>query len=908
MKSPRLFILCQSMPNHYNVSIRITCLTLLALFGSLCSTAQPARVISINDHWQFIRAADTINGRWMPVTIPHSWNTSDVMDDEPGYYRGKGWYKRKLTIPASSKGKEVSLRFEAASQVATLFVNGRQVAHHTGGYNAFQVSISAFLHYDSAVNNNEVVVLVDNSYNEHIAPLTADFTFFGGIYRDVWLVTANPVHFLPDEVFGGTGYKVDVTNVESGTAAVKVISNLRNKSKGKVKLQLTTVVYDMEGRKISSSQAGISMNPSAVHLVTQQLPSVRSPHLWSTTDPYLYTATTTITDARTREILDERTTAVGFRWFSFDAARGFFLNGKPLKLVGASRHQDRPGLGNAVPDALAREDVELLKKMGGNFLRVAHYPQDQSILDACDKLGILTSVEIPLVNEITESEEFTSNSLMMLVEMIRQNYQHPSVVIWCYMNEILLKPHFNNDKPRQKVYFENILKLAKSLDSLTRVEDPSRPTMIANHGDFDRYNSTGLTSVPDIIGWNLYSGWYGGELKNFPAFLDKHHELLPGKPLIVSEYGADADPRIHSFNPVRFDKSIEYATLFHQYYLDEMLKRPFVAGAFVWNLADFNSETREETMPHINNKGLLRWDRKPKAPYYYYMSKLVDKPLVKISSDEWKLRTGVADSGALTCTQPLQAMTNLDSLELLVNGKSIGWKKAEAGIVHWALPYTNGLNRVLVRGQYNNNWIEDNAEIDFRLQPYRLDDQRIPFRSINVLLGAKRYYTDEVKNELWMPDQGYRAGSWGSIGGKPFNQSGNNRMPYGSDKNIINTENDPVYQTQQTGIDSYRFDLPDGNYELVMHFAELRGVAGSNLVYNLSETTKKDEKVERVFDVYVNEMRVLESFNIAAQYGSAAAVEIKQNVSLHNGKGLVIRFKALAGEAVLNAIEVRKLY
>ncbi|MEI9956219.1 MAG: glycoside hydrolase family 2 TIM barrel-domain containing protein [Ferruginibacter sp.] len=224
------------------------------------------------------------------------------------------------------------------------------------------------------------------------------------------------------------------------------------------------------------------------------------------------------------------------------------------------------------------------------------------------------------MNEITESEAFYQNCKNMQVEMIRQNYNHPSIIIWCYMNEILLKPHFTNDKERQKIYFAAITKLAQSLDSITRKEDPYRYTMIANHADFTKYNDNKLTTIAMITGWNLYSGWYSAKQEDFPAFLDRHHEKLPNQPFMITEYGADADNRIRSVAPLRFDKSVEYTTKFHQFYITEIMKRPFVAGSVVWNLADFNSETRTETMPHINNKGLLTWDRIPKDPYYLYQA------------------------------------------------------------------------------------------------------------------------------------------------------------------------------------------------------------------------------------------------------------------------------------------------
>ncbi|MGB8193622.1 MAG: glycoside hydrolase family 2 TIM barrel-domain containing protein, partial [Chitinophagaceae bacterium] len=577
-----------------------------------------------------------------------------------------------------------------------------------------------------------------------------------------------------------------------------------------------------------------------------------------------------------------------------------------LKLVGVSRHQDRPGMGNAVPDALALEDIEWLKKMGGNFLRVAHYPQDPVVLQACDRLGILASVEIPVVNEITESDSFYNNCERMQVEMIRQNYNHPSVIMWCYMNEVLLRPHFNNDKERQKIYIGNITKLAKRLENTTRREDPYRYTMIAHHGDFDKYKNAELTDIPMVVGWNLYSGWYGGDISNFPEFLDKHHQQLPSKPMVVAEYGADADPRIRSLQPVRFDKSVEYTTRFHQYYMQEMMKRPFVAGAMIWNLADFNSEKREETMPHINNKGLLRADRIPKDPYYFYQSILTTAPFIKILSADWKIRSGIADSATNICYRPMQIAANLDSVELFVNEISFGWKKPANGLCEWSIPFRNGMNRMEAKGVKEKQSYLDQSIIEFRMQPYLLSDTVLRFQSLNVLLGADRYFTDTAE-QIWQPDQAYRKGSWGHVGGRAFKLANNNRLPYGSDKNILGTDNDPVYQTQQTGISNYRLDVPQGEYEITLHFAELES-ASKDLPYNLSPPPPPATIPERRFNVYVNNKLMLQNFDIAAQYGRARAVSKKIKLSVSDNQGIQIAFESIVGEPVLNAIQVKRVY
>lgn len=823
--------------------------------------------IPLNTDWQFTKDS---SAKWQPVSLPHTWNIEDVMDDVPSYYRGVGWYKKKLVLDKKLQDKTIYLFFEAANQEATVYVNGKAAGSHTGGYTAFNVNITSLLNWNG---ENELLVKVDNSFNANIPPLSADFTFYGGLYRQVSLVAVNPIHC--NAVF------ISTPVVTNSNAVVQVKADLSAKANG---FKLVTIIYDAAGNKVAAGGDRITIS---------------NPRLWSPEKPYLYKAVTRIISEK-GVVLDELTNPLGFRWFHFDAAKGFFLNGKPYKLVGTSRHQDYQGMGNAVPAELARKDVQLLKKMGGNFLRVAHYPQDPVVLKVCDSLGILASVEIPVVNEITESDSFYDNCLNMQLEMIRQSYNHPSVIIWCSMNEVLLRPHYNNDKEKQKIYFAAIAKLAKRLDSLTRKEDPYRYTMIAYHGDYNRYREVGLIDIPMIAGWNLYSGWYGATISEFPVFLDKFHKDYPAMPMVVSEYGADADPRIRSVQPVRFDKSVEYTTKFHQYYMNEMMKRPFVAAAMIWNLADFNSETRTESMPHINNKGLLTWDRTPKDPYYYYQAVLLKTPFIKILGTQ--PAEGLADSSKSFCLRSLQVASNAKSLELFFNGRSAGKQNVENGLCEWKVPFVHGNNIVEVKGIKDGKLYTDKSIIPFCVQPYKFDDSKA-VRPMNILLGANRYFTDE-QQQVWIPDQEYREGSWGHVGGKAFKITGNNRLPYGTDKSIAGTNDDPVYQTQQIGIEKYRLDLPAGEYEITLHFAELVGGRIKELAYNLPGNERIEPNGERIFNVYVNGKLVLDSFNISSEYGAATAITKTIRLNVDDKDGVEIYFQPIQGEPVLNAIQV----
>ncbi|ARS39446.1 hypothetical protein CA265_07185 [Sphingobacteriaceae bacterium GW460-11-11-14-LB5] len=872
-------------------------LLLIAAITGLSTYAQDAgrKTISLNDQWEFNKE----NGPVEKVNIPHTWNDKDVLDDVPGYYRGLGIYKRKLKLDESAKGKAIFLVFNSVAQEAEVLVNGKSAGKHIGSYTRFIVPISSFLNFKDDV----IEVRANNRFNEDIPPLTADFTFFGGLYRNVTLLMTNPLHFSQKEN-GSSGVFITTPQVSASTASVQVKSSVDNTATTSQKVQVMTTIFDANGKMVTSQNTTANVNKGGNTVVIQDIKAIQKPQLWSPENPYLYRLVTKIIDPKTKSVIDQVSNPLGFRWFKFDADKGFFLNDQPVKIIGASRHQDYENRGNATPDALQIKDIELLKAMGGNFLRVAHYPQDPQILEACDRLGILASVEIPVVNTITESEAFTTNCLNMQTEMIKQNFNHPSIIIWAYMNEILLRLKFSNDKPRQQIYFDHVRELAQKLDSLTRKLDPSRYTLLVNHGAWDIYNKVGLTKIPMIVGWNLYSGWYSGVPEDFAKFLDRHHKELPHTPFMVTEFGADADPRIRSFSPIRFDKSVEYGIKFNQVYLSAMRSRPFVAGGQAWNLADFNSETREETMPHINNKGLLTIGREPKDTYFLYQAYLLGKPFIKITSAQWKDRTGIADSATLTSTQPIQVATNLKSAELFLNGKSLGLKEAVDHIIDWQVPFVNGKNQLrVVAGDQN-----DQADIHFQLQPFKFNDADIPFKNINILLGSKRFYIDEKEQQLWMPDQPYKTGAWGWIGGEPYKGT-NNRITYGSDKNILGTDNDPVYQTQQVGIKQFKFDVPDGEYELALHFAELvGGETKEALAYNLDNNHKKEIEEQRIFDVSVNGILLMSKVNLASNFGYTTAVKKTTRITVQNGKGILIEFKAIEGKAVLNAVQLRKIY
>lgn len=871
-------------------------------FACFSAFAQSRTVVNIDQNWQFTkdqyRPGDKDQSpKWENISLPHTWNKQDVTDDEPGYYRAACWYRKTLKLDNSYRYKKLFLYFNGANQETEVYVNGKLAGKHIGGYTRFCFEVSKLMKPGA---ENEIAVKVDNKFNEDIPPLTADFTFYGGIYRDVFLIATSGLHFDLDNA--ANGIFITTPAVSAASASVKIAGNVVCERTA-APTYVLTLMQDQTGKIIAQTKTTIG-NDLAVFHFTQVIPKISMPHLWSPDDPYLYKVTSRII-AQNGKVIDEVSNPLGFRWFKFDSDKGFFLNDRHIKLIGANRHQDWPGLGNAIPVSYHVKDMELLKQMGGNFIRISHYPQDPAVLEACDRLGIVASVEIPVVNTITESDAFTRNCENMQVEMMRQNFNHPALVIWAYMNEILLVPKFNNDKPRQQEYFANVRKLTRKLDSLTRSEDPSRYTMISMHGDYNRYKNAGLIDIPMITGWNLYNGWYGGKLSDFGPALDKAHAEYPQKPIIVTEYGADADERIRATTPQRFDKSVDYSVDFHKVYLKAIEDRDFVTGGAIWNLVDFNSEGRSETTPHVNSKGLLTQYRKPKDVYRFYEANLAKKPYLEIS--DWINRAGVADSANHNvCTQPLMVFSDAKEMTLKVNGATIGKKATEEGVAVYNISFKDGLNKVETSAVINGKTVTDIRTINFDLIPYDLKSAKADL-NINVILGTKRFYEDRF-HKVWLAASAYRTGSFGYIGGEPYAMKGSSRQSYGTDRNILKTEDDPIYQTQQVGINAFKFDVPDGKYELTLHFAELTTDKGKEgLAYNLDKGATAEQAQQRAFDVMVNDKTVMQNFNPAAKYGGVTAGYETTTVTVNNGKGITVNFTPVKGEAILNAVQLKRL-
>lgn len=873
--------------------------------------AQQRVVYTINDGWKFTKGSPfeaqltgCDDSSWETVNIPHTWNDKDADDETPGFYRGPVWYRKQLFIDKSQEGRQAVIYFEGANQEVRFYLNGQFVGEHKGGYTRFCFDITSHLRYGQ---ENLFAIYVNNVYNPNIPPLSADFTFFGGIYRDVYLQFMNPVHIATND-YASSGVYIRTPEVSNSAASVEITTLLTNDMPQATEIRVENIICDADGKEVKKTQAEVKLAAGETKTDISKKIKIDSPRLWDIDDPYRYMVYTRILDKRKGTLLDEVVNPLGLRWFKFDSEKGFFLNGKGRKLIGTARHQDYFQKGNALCDELHVQDVLLLKEMGGNYLRVSHYPQDPVIMEMCDKLGIVTSVEIPVVNAVTETEEFLHNSVEMAKEMVRQDFNRPSVMIWGYMNEIFLRRPYTEGKQLED-YYRFTEKVARALEATIREEDPSRYTMMAYHNMPQYYEDAHLTEIPMIQGWNLYQGWYEPDINEFQRLLDRAHKVYKGKVLMVTEYGPGVDPRVHSYQPERFDFSQEYGLVYHKHYLNEMMKRPFIAGSSLWNLNDFYSESRVDAVPHVNNKGVVGLNREKKDVYWFYKTALSRRPILVIGNREWKSRGGVVNTAQKECIQSVPVFSNAEEVELFVNNKSLGKKKIEDNYALFDVPFVSGENLLEAVAVTGDNKLRDMLRVQFQLVGSQLKDEAVPFTELNVMLGSPRYFEDRAANVAWIPEQEYKPGSWGFIGGTSYRRQTGFGTMLGSDIDIHGTDMNPIFQTQRVGIKSFKADVPNGEYSVYLHWAELESDKEREaLVYNLGADSEQTFAGNRSFGISINGTTVSDDFNVARDYGYARAVIKKFVITVKDGKGVSVDFHKKEGEPILNAIRIYRNY
>ena len=872
-------------------------LLLLCLFMAPAALYGQRIQRSINESWAFRHGngAESIT-----VNLPHTWNDKDAADEVPGYYRGLGKYVRTVNIPEATGKNSIFLHFEGANQVTRVKVNGQNVGEHIGGYSAFCFDITdAVTHGD-----NLFEIEVDNSHNPDVPPLSADFTFFGGIYRDLSLIITPKVH-LSTTHYATSGVYIDTADEDKETSKVRIRTFLSNDSEKTQTATLSHDIFSPAGEKVASYSKKIKIGARTENLCAEASMTVASPALWSTGSPNVYRV---VTRLEYDGGADGTTEHFGFRWFNFDPKKGFFLNGEHEKLIGTNRHQCYYGMGNALPDEMHERDVRMMKGMGSNFLRISHYPQDPIITQMCDRLGIVSSVEIPIVNAITMTPQFRDRCVEMIREMIWQDYNSPSVVMWAYMNEVMLRPPYDKkDETAKKEYMAYLYSIASDIEKTIRDLDPRRYTMLPCNSNADIYIEAGIAYLPKILGWNVYNGWYGRKFESLGVFMDKLPQLFPDQSIIISEYGADVDPRLHCFDPERFDFSCEFGLKFHKYYMKDILSREWLAGAAIWNLNDFYSEGRQDAVPRVNNKGITGLDRELKDTYHLYRAWLMKEPFIKIGCSTWKYRGGVVDAAGV-CRQSVEVYTNAPEVEMFIGGKSLGRKTVEDRFAEFEVPFTAGENRLMATADIDGISICDMMVTRFDAVPDKFADAT-DFVSMNVMLGSRRYFEDRDAQMVWIPEKEYSEGSWGYVGGSAYRARTRHGSLPASDLEIAGTSQDPIFQTQRVGIESFKADVPNGKYYVYLYFAEFESdTEHETLAYNLGNDIIRENSGARVFNVGINGTTVLDKFEIARECRAERAVIKKFTVNVTEGKGITIDFTPVSGKTTLNAVRIYRCF
>lgn len=570
------------------------------------------------------------------VDLPHTWNGLDGQDGGDDYYRGYGCYYRVFDRP---KGERVYIEFEAAALMAVVFINGKEVGTHKGGFSRFRFDITEKLHD----RDNRICVLVDNSIIPDVYPQRADFTFYGGIYRDVKIITVGKSHFDMD-YHGGSGVKVTSTPQDNG--ALVVVDAYISKPNPQYLLQFD--IRDMEGHCVASCSAVANKHVEVKFF----LPDAT---LWDGIDnPYMYSVDGLILCHN--DVVDEVSTSFGIRTFYVDPEKGFFLNGRSYPLRGVCRHQDRMNLGNALTDEMHLEDMALIQEVGANAIRLAHYQHSQVFYDACDKVGMVVWAEIPFITYISDDPGAYENSRNQLSELIVQNYNHPCIAFWGIENEITVLG-----------YSEVINDQLKGLNALAKEMDPTRLTTLANinmvPADYVH------NKITDVVGYNIYFGWYVEELPHNGQWLDDVHSIIKEKGLCISEYGCEGIISYHSETPKRMDYTEEYQALYHEYLLTVIEERPWLWGTFVWNMFDFGADLRcEGGVGGRNNKGLMTFDRKiRKDAFYIYKAYWSKEEFVHLCGKRYSVRP--------SNTTSIKVYANVSDVTLYIDGNEFGTQR-----------------------------------------------------------------------------------------------------------------------------------------------------------------------------------------------------------------------------------------
>lgn len=595
------------------------------------------RVELFNNNWDFKREGKEPE----VVNVPHTWNAVDGQDGGDDYFRGIGTYRKTFAKPKLNDNQRLYVEFRGVNSSSEVKINGKTVATHDGGYSTFRADLT-----DELQAENVLEVIADNKANDHVYPQRADFTFYGGIYRDVYLITVNAAHFDLD-YFGGNGLKITPT-VNGTNADIKLEAYVTGKA--------DSVTFTIPG--VGEASAPISYGSddaadgTACGYAVANI-AIENVHLWDgLEDPYCYDARAEL--IANGQITDEVDSYFGCRTYHVDPEKGFFLNGRSYPLHGVSRHQDRRGYGNALTKEMHEEDIDMILSMGTNAIRLAHYQHDQYFYELCDRKGLVAWAEIPYISmHLPNARE---NTISQMKELITQNYNHPCIICWALSNEISLTG-----------VTDDLMENHVILNDLAHKMDSTRLTTMANLFMLDI--DSPLIDVPDIRSYNLYYGWYVGELEQNDEFFDEFHSKFPNKAIGLSEYGADTHYTIQSPNPIKGDYSEQYQALYHEHMLEMFSTRPYLWSTFVWNMFDFAADAREEAGDNgVNHKGLISFDRKVKKDaFYIYKAWWSKEPFVHVCGSRYIDR--VEDE------TEIKVYSNQPKVALYVNGALVEEKE-----------------------------------------------------------------------------------------------------------------------------------------------------------------------------------------------------------------------------------------
>ena len=622
---------------------------------------------NINAAWRFTKDAALVTPEhlplsadgWEAVDLPHTWNGVDGQDGGNDYHRGTCYYAKAMSRSELPEGEQLYLEFEAANASADVYVNGHHAGHHDGGYSLFRVEITPFV-----AEENTIVVAVDNSVNDRVYPQNADFTFYGGLYRDVYVIGVPARHFELLEN-GTPGLRITPT-VQGENAEVEVIASLTGLTGGET---LVVTLLD-EGKPVATATVPAGEGKAVL--------TIEHVHLWhGRKDPHLYTCHAELRDGA--DVLDERSIRFGCRTFRIDPEKGFFLNGESYPLRGVCRHQDRPGIGNALKPEHHREDVDLICEVGANTIRLAHYQHNQVFYDLCDERGLVIWAEIPYISRHMPNGR--ENTFSQMRELITQNYNHPCIVVWGLSNEITMQMPDPDDP--------DLLDNHVRLNDLVHQMDSTRLTVLA------AVSMCPITakciSIPDVISYNLYFGWYGGDTSMNGPWMDKFHEVHPNIPIGMSEYGCEALDW-HTSTPECGDYTEEYQAHYHEELIKQLYTRPYIWATHVWNMFDFGCDARSEGgCEGRNNKGLVTFDRKyRKDSFYANKAWLSDEPFVHICGKRYVDRAEDVTKVTVYSNQP--------EVELFANGVSLGKQTSDVHFFYFDVPLAGEVNLVARAG------------------------------------------------------------------------------------------------------------------------------------------------------------------------------------------------------------------